>query len=77
MRYTLLGRQVPLEPDAEYRVVGNSYIRRGGDSYAMLKDETVDSYDFVIRLDQALAEYVKAHSPVSRRVEGRIKRIPD
>jgi 2',3'-cyclic-nucleotide 2'-phosphodiesterase (5'-nucleotidase family) len=63
----------PLDPAAKYRVVLSSYMAGGGDGYAMFKTAETDNlglpdYD-------TLAEYIKAYSPVSPGVEGRITRV--
>lgn len=62
----------PLNPDRVYRVVTNSYMRTGGDGYAVLRDKAFEAYDYGPGLERALADYLKAHSPVVPQVKGRI-----
>lgn len=66
----------PLDLDAMYKVVTNDFMRRGGDNYLMFRDFAVNPYDFGPLLDEALAEYFMAHSPVTPVIEGRITFVP-
>jgi 5'-nucleotidase len=47
-------------------------MRRGGDGYVVFRDRAVDPYDFGPGLDDALASYIRANSPVRIAVDGRI-----
>ena len=62
----------PLDMDAMYKVVTNDFMRRGGDNYLMFRDFAVNPYDFGPALDEALADYFGAHSPVTPVLEGRV-----
>jgi 5'-nucleotidase len=64
-----------LDPEAEYGVVSNNYLRKGGDGYASLT-EARDAYDFGPGLDEVLADYLGAHQPYAPRLAGRIARSP-
>ncbi|HUM71969.1 MAG TPA: 5'-nucleotidase C-terminal domain-containing protein, partial [Chloroflexota bacterium] len=66
----------PLDPNAMYRVVTNDFMRRGGDNYTMFRDYAVNPYDFGPALDEALADYFMANSPVTPIIEGRITFVP-
>jgi 5'-nucleotidase len=61
----------PLDKNATYRVVTNDFMANGGDGYEMFKRGTnVNGGD--VPLDQAMSEFIRAHSPLTLRVEGRI-----
>ncbi|MBW8269351.1 bifunctional metallophosphatase/5'-nucleotidase [Caldovatus aquaticus] len=68
------GRFVPLDPERVYRVVTHSYLRRGGDGYAVLRDRALEAYDTGPPLEEAVAPYLAAHSPLAPRTDGRIAR---
>ena len=64
---------LPLDPEAIYYVASNDYMRAGGDAYSMLDGEwPSDPYDQGSPLDQVVAEYITANSPISASIEGRI-----
>jgi 5'-nucleotidase len=63
---------LPVDPDALYTVATNDFMRRGGDGYVVFRDRAVDPYDFGPGLDDALASYIRANSPVRIAVDGRI-----
>ena len=65
----------PINPDAIYQVVTNDYHRRGGDHYTICADAASNPYDFGAPLDQALADYIAAYSPINVQLEGRITRV--
>jgi 5'-nucleotidase len=69
------GEYEPLDLEAVYTVVSNDFLRNGGDGYEMLRDNAIDPYDFGRPLDQVLADYIAANSPVAPEVEGRITRV--
>jgi len=69
------GEYSPVDPDAVYQLVTNDFNRRGGDDYAVFNDSAINPYDFGSPLDQALADYIAAHSPVDVQIEGRITRV--
>jgi 2',3'-cyclic-nucleotide 2'-phosphodiesterase (5'-nucleotidase family) len=61
----------PLDPEKTYRVVTIDFLAGGGDGFKTFLDGTNVAYG-----DEevwAVAEYIRAHSPVDPRVEGRIR----
>ncbi len=71
------GEYEPLDPDATYTVAANDYMRRGGDGYSVLKENAINPYDYGDPLDQVVADYIAANSPVASEVEGRITQVSD
>jgi 5'-nucleotidase len=71
------GSYTPLDPDAIYTVASNDFmrLRRGGDEYTVFAENSIDAYDFGKPLDQVMADYIAAHSPIAPAVEGRITRV--
>lgn len=65
----------PLDPAATYKVATNNFVRAGGDGYALFA-KAANAYDYGPNLEMVVAEYIKAHGPVTPRVEGRITRTP-
>ena len=64
------GKEV--DPNAEYKVVTNSYLASGGDGYGMFKDR-VKFYDTSLMQRDALIEYIQfLGGTVSPKTEGRI-----
>ena len=61
-----------LDPAAVYRVATNDYMRSGGDGYAILVTNAMNPYDQGSPLDQVVADYIAANSPLSVALEGRI-----
>ena len=66
------GEYEALDPEAVYRVIGNDYIRKGGEGHSVLAEKAfdlqADDYvDYLLTMD-----YIMALSPVSPGVEGRI-----
>lgn len=49
---------VPIDPEAEYGVVSNNYMRTGGDGYAIFETNAIDAYDFGPDLADVLVEYI-------------------
>ena len=66
------GEFVPLDAEAMYFVAANDYMRAGGDGYAVLKTNAVNAYDLGNPLDQVVADYIAANSPISVELDGRI-----
>jgi len=62
----------PLDPEAIYKLATNNFNRTGGDDYAMLNDYAIDPYDYGSLLADAVADYIKANSPVNYQLQGRI-----
>jgi 5'-nucleotidase/UDP-sugar diphosphatase len=61
----------PIKPDATYRVVTNNFMLTGGDGYSVLQAGANKLDTGFIDVD-VTAEYVRAHSPISPAVQGRI-----
>ncbi|MCY3720411.1 MAG: 5'-nucleotidase C-terminal domain-containing protein [Anaerolineaceae bacterium] len=66
------GEYEALDPSAVYRIIGNDYIRKGGEGHSVLSERAfdlqADDYrDYLLTMD-----YIMAYSPVSPEVEGRI-----
>lgn len=61
-----------LNPSATYTVGANDYIRGGGDGYSVLAENSINPYDFGSPLDQVVADYIAANSPVEIETDGRI-----
>lgn len=72
---TAPGEYAPIDPDAIYRVAINDFNRTGGDGFEMFANNAINPYDQGTPLDQAVAEYIEANSPVAPEIEGRITRI--
>ncbi len=70
------GAFAPLDPEAMYYVASNDYMRGGGDGYAMLDTNAVNPYDQGSPLDQAVADYIAANSPINVELDGRISHQP-
>jgi 5'-nucleotidase/UDP-sugar diphosphatase len=68
------GTYSPLDLKATYKVATNDFNRRGGDDYKVFAEKAINPYDFGPTLDKVVADYIAAHSPVTRAVEGRIAR---
>ncbi|XP_015125991.1 protein 5NUC [Diachasma alloeum] len=65
----------PLDDDETYVILAPDFLHAGGDGYDMLKG--LDWVALGVTTDQVLADYIKRHSPVYARVEGRINYVPD
>ncbi|MBE0432930.1 5'-nucleotidase C-terminal domain-containing protein [candidate division WOR-3 bacterium] len=61
----------PMDPQGRYTLVTNSFLAAGGGEYVIFKsgENITDSFHY---LRNIIAEYVKKHSPIVGRVEGRI-----
>lgn len=68
----LLEDGTPIDPEAMYTVVTNDFMRNGGDGYSVMAENAVNAYDFGRPMDQVVADYIAANSPVSMEVGGRI-----
>lgn len=60
----------PLRDDEQYTIATNDFLAVGGDHYVTFKDGTAVKYGDDLR--EAFVTYLKNHSPVSPRREGRI-----
>ena len=65
----------PIDPVAIYNVATNDFNRRGGDEYTVFAEKAIDPYDFGTPLDQVVASYITAFTPINVQLEGRITRI--
>jgi 5'-nucleotidase / UDP-sugar diphosphatase len=65
------GGYAAVDPAGSYRVAVNNFMLGGGDGYSVLQKGTNKSDTGFIDSD-VTAEYIRAHSPVSAAVEGRI-----
>ncbi len=66
------GEYVALDADAIYSVATNDFVRAGGDGYSVLAENAINPYDQGRPLDQVVADYIAANSPISAMLEGRI-----
>ena len=69
------GTYSSIDLDAVYKVASNDFMRHGGDGYDMFAENAIDAYDAGALLDDAVAQYIKLHSPVSPALEGRITKV--
>lgn len=69
------GEYAPIDPEAIYSVASNDFLRLGGDGYEMFLENAIDPYDFGKPLDQVVAEYMAANSPITGETEGRITMV--
>ena len=65
----------PIDPAAIYKVATNDFNRRGGDEYTVFAEKAIDPYDFGTPLDQVVASYITAFTPINVQLEGRITRL--
>ena len=66
------GEYVALDAEAVYTIASNDYMRGGGDGFSILEDNAMNAYDAGRPLDQVVADYIAANSPLSAALEGRI-----
>jgi 2',3'-cyclic-nucleotide 2'-phosphodiesterase (5'-nucleotidase family) len=59
----------PLELDKVYKVVTNDFLAAGGDNFVTFKEGKNLVYGDMLR--DVFIEYLKKHSPISPKVEGR------
>jgi 5'-nucleotidase/UDP-sugar diphosphatase len=62
----------PLDPDRLYGVVSNSFLRAGGDGYAMLV-EAQDAYDFGPDVAEVVVDYLIENGPYTPYTDGRVR----
>lgn len=65
---------VPLAPDRTYRIVTNDYLAAGGDKFSAFKKGKNIRYGDAMR--DVFVTYLKRHSPVRQRLDGRIVILP-
>jgi 2',3'-cyclic-nucleotide 2'-phosphodiesterase (5'-nucleotidase family) len=61
----------PINFDREYKVVTNNFLAAGGGAYGIFK-EAKDVEDTYKLIRDILADYIKKHSPIDYKIEGRI-----
>lgn len=66
------GSYSPLDLGATYQVATNNFVRTGGDGYSVFAEKAINPYDFGPTLDEVVADYITAFSPVEPKIEGRI-----
>ena len=66
------GEYSALDAEAVYRVATNDFMRGGGDGYAILETNAINPYDQGSPLDQVVADYIAANSPLHVELQGRI-----
>ncbi|TPL04719.1 MULTISPECIES: bifunctional metallophosphatase/5'-nucleotidase [unclassified Mesorhizobium] len=69
------GAWTPINPDKQYLVATNNYVRQGGDGYKVFADKATDAYDYGPGLEQVVADYLGAHQPYTPKLDGRITEI--
>ncbi|MBN9550142.1 MAG: 5'-nucleotidase C-terminal domain-containing protein [Alphaproteobacteria bacterium] len=69
------GAWTPINPDKQYLVATNNYVRQGGDGYKVFADKASDAYDYGPGLEQVVADYLGAHGPYTPKLDGRITEI--
>jgi 2',3'-cyclic-nucleotide 2'-phosphodiesterase (5'-nucleotidase family) len=61
----------PIEPDKTYKVVTNNYLAAGSGEYAIFT-QGMEIEDTFTPVRDAMVDYIRKHSPVDARIEGRI-----
>ncbi|TIU83200.1 MAG: multifunctional 2',3'-cyclic-nucleotide 2'-phosphodiesterase/5'-nucleotidase/3'-nucleotidase, partial [Mesorhizobium sp.] len=69
------GAWTPINPDKDYLVATNNYVRQGGDGYKVFADKAKNAYDYGPGLEQVVADYLSAHRPYTPKLDGRITEI--
>ncbi|AZN96189.1 LysM peptidoglycan-binding domain-containing protein [Mesorhizobium sp. M9A.F.Ca.ET.002.03.1.2] len=69
------GAWTPINPDKDYLVATNNYVRQGGDGYNIFAEKAKNAYDYGPGLEQVVADYLGAHRPYTPKLEGRITEI--
>ncbi len=69
------GAWVALDLEATYRIATNDFVRTGGDGYDVMAENAINAYDQGSPLDVVLADYIRANSPISAELEGRITEV--
>ncbi|TIS88832.1 MAG: bifunctional metallophosphatase/5'-nucleotidase, partial [Mesorhizobium sp.] len=57
------GAWTPINPDKDYLVATNNYVRQGGDGYKVFAEKAKNAYDYGPGLEQVVADYLGAHQP--------------
>ncbi len=61
-----------IDPDKEYLLVTNNFMRGGGDNYSLFRDNGTNAYDYGPGLEEVVAEYLAANNPYTPYTDGRI-----
>ncbi|WP_202299859.1 bifunctional metallophosphatase/5'-nucleotidase [Mesorhizobium sp. 131-2-1] len=69
------GAWTPINPDKDYLVATNNYVRQGGDGYKVFAEKAKNAYDYGPGLEQVVADYLGAHRPYTPKLDGRITEI--
>ncbi|TIP78420.1 MAG: multifunctional 2',3'-cyclic-nucleotide 2'-phosphodiesterase/5'-nucleotidase/3'-nucleotidase, partial [Mesorhizobium sp.] len=69
------GAWTPIDPDKDYLVATNNYVRQGGDGYKVFADKAKNAYDYGPGLEQVVADYLGANRPYTPKLDGRITEI--
>ncbi len=69
------GAWSPINPDKDYLVATNNYVRQGGDGYKVFAEKAKNAYDYGPGLEQVVADYLAAHRPYTPKLDGRITEI--
>ena len=69
------GNWTPIEGSKDYLVATNNFMRNSGDGYKLFQTDAKNAYDYGPGLEQVLADYLKANSPYTPKVEGRITEV--
>lgn len=69
------GAWKPIDPNKDYLVATNNYVRQGGDGYKIFDEKAKNAYDYGPGLEQVVADYLAAHRPYTPKLEGRITEI--
>lgn len=69
------GAWTPINPDKDYLVATNNYVRQGGDGYKIFAEKARNAYDYGPGLEQVVADYLAAHRPYTPKLDGRITEI--
>jgi 5'-nucleotidase len=64
------GGWTPIDPEAVYGVVTNNFMRRGGDGYALFRDNGRNAYDYGPNLEDVVIAYLQANSPYNPALQG-------
>lgn len=69
------GAWTPINPDKDYLVATNNYVRQGGDGYNIFAEKAKNAFDYGPGLEQVVADYLGAHRPYTPKLDGRITEI--
>lgn len=61
----------PIDANKEYKVTTNNFLAAGGGAYGIFK-EGKDIDDTYVLIRDVMAQYIKKHSPIDYKIEGRI-----